>query len=196
MHRRWQDDHDRRTRFGSTMRGRCEDETGARRGGKGSRERNAGRKNRKRQERAGRFHPGGDIILSFGRNAAAVRDRRQCSYLYKTRSRHNSNFLLLHGERWGRRARAREHAREKARERNAAKEDFHRRGISAPPSANHEASSGRIARIARDFRRRSSNVVRDDSSLIGCGPGKMEIPKAPRRTRYPLFRAIAYAFAA
>lgn len=29
-----------------------------------------------------RFHPGGDIILSFGRNAAAVRDRRQCAAIY------------------------------------------------------------------------------------------------------------------
>lgn len=36
----------------------------------------------------------------------------QCSYLYKTRSQHNSNFLLLHGKRWGRRVcgRARLHA--------------------------------------------------------------------------------------
>lgn len=29
---------------------------------------------------------------------------RECSYLYKTRSRHNSNFLLLHEARWGTRA--------------------------------------------------------------------------------------------
>jgi hypothetical protein len=115
MHRRWQDDHDSSYAF-------CSDDASKREHGEAEKDpaRETGvRKNRKRRERAGRFHPGGDIILSFGRNAAAVRDRRQCSYLYKTRSRHNSNFLLLHGERWGRRARARAHAREKARERNA-----------------------------------------------------------------------------
>lgn len=38
------------------------------------------------------------IILTFGRHASADHDRRQrTSYLYKTRSQYNSNFLLLHG---------------------------------------------------------------------------------------------------
>jgi len=61
------------------------------------------------------FSPGGGITLyhSVETQPRLATAGAQCSYLYKTRSQHNSNFLLLHGKRWGRRVcgRARLHAR-------------------------------------------------------------------------------------